>query len=478
MGVKRWLRRASVGLTLVLLASCGSLDLKPWHTIELEEEFDHRDASIQTFDDYLALESRLFDELDERIYATGTGTDPETLSRYRSGSIADLRSTEPYWNRSLEFAVDDPRGGVLLLHGMSDSPYSLHRFSDELVSLGYYVLALRYPGHGTIPSGLRQVSHEDMSAAVHLAAVHLSERLAGAPMHIIGYSTGATLGLEYAMDALEQGLQHPASLVLISPAIRVHASASLAGFTDSASGLPGSSNMAWLSILPEPDPYKYNSFPTNAAAVVNSLTRSVDRRVARLGPTEASRLPPILALKSTVDTTVTTEAIVDRLLEPLGRQGNELILFDINQRAARNGLLAVNQDAFTRRLQDSPSLAFDLTIVGNASADTRAAVATTRPAGSSSAVTKEELGVDWPPGVLSLSHIALPFAPDDPLYGAVPPEGDAIWLGNTALRGERGVSAFPPDFLLRMRHNPFFGYALERVLAWIDSSDRTGSESD
>ena len=70
----------------------------------------------------------------------------------------------------------------------------------------------------------------------------------------------------------------PASLVLISPAIRIHPMAALARYKNALSAVPGLGGLAWLQLLPEFDPYKYNSFATNAGAVVHRLTRSVDER--------------------------------------------------------------------------------------------------------------------------------------------------------------------------------------------------------
>jgi hypothetical protein len=36
-----------------------------------------------------------------------------------------------------------------------------------------------------------------------------------------------------------------------------------------------------------------------------------------------------------------------------------------------------------------------------------------------------------------------------------------------ALQGERGVLRIPGDFLLRLRHNPFYDYLERRVLDWV-----------
>jgi hypothetical protein len=84
----------------------------------------------------------------------------------------------------------------------------------------------------------------------------------------------------------------------------------------------------------------------------------------------------------------------------------------------------------------------------------------------------QALDVNWPPRVLSLSHIALPFPPDDPLYGRYPPDDDRIiYLGGTALRGERGLHQLPGDWLLRMRYNPFYRSMENRLFDWLETSN-------
>jgi hypothetical protein len=77
----------------------------------------------------------------------------------------------------------------------------------------------------------------------------------------------------------------------------------------------------------------------------------------------------------------------------------------------------------------------------------------------------------WPPGVFSLSHVALPFPPDDPLYGPDPPDdSDTIRLGDIAVRGERDLLKLPGDWLLRMRYNPFYEVLETRALEWLEKS--------
>jgi hypothetical protein len=69
--------------------------------------------------------------------------------------------------------------------------------------------------------------------------------------------------------------------------------------------------------------------------------------------------------------------------------------------------------------------------------------------------------------VYSLSHIALPFPDDDPLYGDRPSGSAALQLGGIAIRGERNVLVVSQDSLDRLGFNPFFGYMAERIAADI-----------
>jgi alpha-beta hydrolase superfamily lysophospholipase len=442
--------------------------LQIWHTAELSEEFTAKGADqFRSFDDYLDLEDRLFRELDVQVYAE-TDTGPAlTLARFSPGSAPDPRNRHPNWNRSFELDVDDPEGGVLLLHGMSDSPYSLRALGEALHRHGYRVVGLRLPGHGTAPTGLTEVTSEDMAAAVRLAMAHLQTVVGSRSIHIVGYSTGATLAVEYALSVGASG-PAPASLVLISPAMGITPLAALAKWNLRLALLPGLEKLTWQTILPEFDPYKYNSFPVNAGHQVHRLTRSVAGEIeARAADGPLRDLPPILAFLSTVDATVSTDAVVDNLLEHLAPARHELVLFDVNRNSVNSTVLASDPGPLTARLLDDLTLPFSLTLVTNESPESNAVVL--RRKGPLSPVSSTEpLDVEWPPGVVSLSHVALPFSPADRLYGQRRPEDpDELFLGHIPARGERGLLKFPSDWLMRLRHNPFYDYLESRTVDWL-----------
>ena len=445
-----------------------------WHTVDLGEEFN-RDKldQVASFSDYLALEDRLFDQLDRDVYAETKSGPDHRLERYSRGSSADPSGRTPNWNRSFELGLDQPKGAVLLLHGMSDSPYSLRAIGSALHQNGYRVLGLRLPGHGTAPSGLLGVHWQDMAAAVKLAMQHLAVGAGGDNIHLIGYSTGAPLALNFTLDAEHDPLlETPASLILVSPALGISPAAALAQWKRRLSYLPGLEHLAWLDMLPEFDPYKYNSFATNAAGQVHLLTNAVAARIAaRTRSGTAALLPPILVLKSTVDATVSTRAVVNNLLRHVNSGRHELVLFDINRQALVSSILVSDPGPLTNELMSDSTLPFSLTVISNKSPESREVIARHKPPLSLEVNYSDTIGVAWPEQIISLSHIALPFPPNDPLYGRYRPDNEGeIFLGYVAIQGERGLLKFSSDWLIRLRHNPFYDYLGQRVLDWVEDT--------
>jgi len=447
-------------------------DLSVWHTAVLDEEFT-ADSGLATFEDYLLLEDRLFAQLDEEVYAKISPEDQTDINRYHRGSHSDASDWPTNWNRSFELPHDDPQAGVLLLHGLSDSPYSLHSIAKDLSANGAWVLGLRIPGHGTAPSGLVHTSWQDMQSAVHLAARYLSGQIdqTEVPLHIVGYSNGGALGLLYALESLaDDSLPQLDGLVLISPEIGISKFASLAVWQSRLGRLLGLQKLQWKSVTPEYDPYKYGSFAINAGDQAYRLTIEVQVRITEVGNRGAlDRIPPILAFQSVVDATVSAPALIEHLFQRLPPGDHEVVLFDVNQHAVVGPLMtATSRDTLTALLVGK-NLDFKLTIITNQSEESDAIVARSYAAGDK-VFTEKGLTQTWPTEVYSLSHVALPFPTDDPLYGTDHiPDYEGIRLGNVSLRGERGVLRVDPSGFLRLRSNPFYSYLEVRTRDFVNA---------
>jgi len=78
------------------------------------------------------------------------------------------------------------------------------------------------------------------------------------------------------------------------------------------------------------------------------------------------------------------------------------------------------------------------------------------------------IGLSWPKDIYSLTHVALPFPPQDTLYGGHPQDkSPGIQLGAISLRGERSVLQIPAADMLRLHWNPFYPYVELRVLEFL-----------
>lgn len=445
-----------------------------WHRLRPRQELSAaRRPEVSDLAAYLRLEEGLFEEVRTEL--------GRQVARYPGFSRFDPASpTHPSrfdrdWNRTYELAPAGPvRGEALLLHGLSDSPYSLRAVGQLLAEHGFHVVGLRLPGHGAVPGGLAAISREDWRAAVRLGAAATGGRAqaTGRPFVIVGYSNGAALALDYTLTALATGRGPvPSRLVFLSPAFAVTPFARLARWQERASRLPRLGRLAWSSIEPEFDPFKFNSFPIGAAAEIHELTTEIETQLARLeSEPDGQGLPPLLTLQSVVDATIPPVASLTRLYSRV-RQGageTELVLFDANRRTGIGSFLGSEANELLALATPGKSFPFRVTLVTNAAPDTAEVVARSRAAGSLEA-THTPLGLAWPLGVYSLSHVAVSFPPDDPVYGnGTSPAGPPFPFGGLAIKGERGVFLVPTELLLRMRYNPFFEVVRSKILGFVE----------
>ena len=447
-----------------------------WHTPLLSNEFTARDAKTKTtLKDYLNQEARLFQELKDKVYDRVAPTADLAFSRYRAGGPQDPEGFPRNWNRTFELVPERIQGGALLLHGLTDSPYSLRRIGEILHAKGFYVLGLRLPAHGTVPGALTRVRWEDWVAASRIGARHVRGQMGpDRPFVIAGYSNGGALAVKYTLDALsDPGLPRPDRLLLFSPEIGISPLAPIAGLHKFLSFLPYFTKFKWLSIEPEYDPFKYNSFPKNAVQQTHEITDTLQRQVeeARKAGNFAD-FPPVLTFLSWIDDTVETSATIHRLYDRLQNDGSELVVFDVNRFDKLAPFLPAADRGPLDRLESRSDLPYRLTVITNVARDSERVARRTK-APRSRAIDSTALLMAWPLGVYSLSHVAVPFAPDDPVYGGgenINGTYRGMPLGRLKPRGETNLLTAPVSQLMRLRHNPFFGYLEQRVVMEIDDA--------
>ena len=463
----------SVVVGFTLYAVLVLPDLKPWHTEPFDEEFSAlRDGGLD-FDGYMKLEGRLFDAMHARIAAWNHADEAYVFSRFNPDSNVSRLVEGAAFNRSFRLSAQTPAGHALLLHGLSDSPYSMRALAEALHARGFDVTVLRLPGHGTLPSAMTQMSVADWTAAVRIAARDVASRAQpGQLFYIGGYSTGGTLALQYTLDALaDTSLRKPDRILLVSPAIEVPEVAAVANVLDMLSivPLPVLQKVRWQEIGVEYDPYKFNSFAVNATRQVNRATHTLQESLAKA--VESGRIknmPPVVTWQSVVDATVGADAVADVLYARLHGAAHRLVLFDVNRIGAVGSVQRPGAGALIERLSAAPR-PYTLDVVTNTNAQTREVSARRlTPDGGDSA---RQTSLQWPETLVSLSHVAMPFPPDDPVYGLNPGSGrDGIpSIGSWLFRGENGAVTVSLGSLTRPRSNPFWSLIDEDVAALVET---------
>ncbi|MFV7519738.1 alpha/beta hydrolase [Enterobacter quasiroggenkampii] len=471
-----------VGIVLVVLLavrvylSQQGPELHLWHTWRANE-MSVRELDNADFAGYLARERAIFTDLDNAVTAKTAGEEQTPLNRYYRQSLVWPGQFAPDANRSFVLMpAGKPRGAVVLLHGLTDSPYSVRRLAVNYQQHGFVAVVPRLPGHGTAPGALTDVDWEMWLAATRLA-VREATRLAGeaVPMHLVGYSNGGALAMKYALDALDApALRKPQQVILLSPMIGVTAFARFAGFAGLPALLPPFAKAAWLNISPEYNPYKYNSFPVNAARQSWLLTKALQEQIGRAArENRLANLPPVLAFQSVMDSTVSTRAVVSGLFDQLPANGSELVMFDINQAASFRPLFKPSSWTATTALLPVAQRRYGVTIITNASEHSFSTVAKITPAGRTQE-TVVPLAQSWPQDVYSLSHVAVPFPQDDDLYGREPGVKNryGISLGTIALWGETSVLSVGKEALMRVTSNPFYDFMQERINSRIGDEEK------
>lgn len=462
------------------LYAVGTLPpLEAWHTVRLHEEFTAAKHADLDFDGYLKQEAKLFDEYRATVAGWDRRDEAFVYSRFNPGGAMNRLAEGAPFNRTFRLTLDKPIGHALLLHGLTDSAYSMKAMAEALHARGFEVTVLRMPGHGTLPSMMVEMSARDWTAAVRIAARDVAARTPpGTPFWIGGYSTGGTLALQYTLDALQDpALRRPDRVLLVSPAIELTPVAALASVIDlfSVVPIPVLEKVRWQAVAPEFDPYKFNSFPVNASRQVNRATRDLQRALAdaaRAG--RLAQMPPVVTWQSVVDSTVGALGAADTLYGRLQGPTHRLVMFDVNREQALASVARPAARALIERLGNG-SRSTMLELVTNPDPQSaRISVQRLAPDGTTS-VRETELA--WPAGLVSLGHVALPFPADDPVYGFLPGSGrDGLpSIGSVLLRGESGAITISLGSLTRLRSNPFWALIDEDVGALV-AADLAGAK--
>lgn len=181
----------------------------------------------------------------------------------------DLDSKHAEWildaNSPFEFEPKstDCKKGMLMIHGLLDSPFTMRDLGHFYQQQGFLVRGILLDGHGTIPEQLKDVDYHQWIANVNLAVKSL--RKVVDEIYITGFSTGGLLALHHCLTDTDIK-----AIITLCPALKLNTTISLGTkFFILAKNLV--EHDYWHIDTEKNDPTKYNQFPINAVHQVTSL---------------------------------------------------------------------------------------------------------------------------------------------------------------------------------------------------------------
>lgn len=208
-------------------------------------------------------------------------------------TTADLIS--PYELRS-----EGAKQGILLVHGLTDSPFMFHDLSAEFNKMGITVRTLLIPGHATAPEGLLDVSEKEWREATNFAVNSMLRDFDSVLLG--GFSTGGALILDQVINAKrpKHEMEKLKGLILWAPALQ--AKSTLAWAAKYVDAIPF---IDYETKSADVDFAKYESFPYNAAAQVHKLMKRIfDTKIP-------SHNIPLMVIMSELDQTVDSSKTLD-----------------------------------------------------------------------------------------------------------------------------------------------------------------------
>jgi alpha-beta hydrolase superfamily lysophospholipase len=314
--------------------------------------------------------------------------------------------------------------GVLLVHGLTDSPYFMRPLAEFYAQNGFRVMTILLPGHGTQPGDLLDVRWQEWEKAVAYGVDRLAEE--ADEIYLAGFSAGGTLSIYQSLrDSRVRGL------FLFSPALSISPRARWANLHKFYSWLLPEA--AWVGIRPDRSLYKYESLPKNAAAQMYALTKELES-LSRGRQTDI----PVFAAASRDDTTAHTPATLE-FMAHARHPSSRLVLYTTDTGNVPSGIPAEKLELVNSALPEQ--------------------------------------------GILSSSHTAIVLPPDDEHYGADGDYCNAIhyYPGDmekyeacnnghaSVLLGEITETNLRAGILRRLMYNPNFAALKVSLKRFIDN---------
>ena len=144
------------GVVILIVAGASMLALRsyrvlsgpplhPWHTF-VPVELHESELNAADWPRYIAQEDTIFESLRTEVSQKLNPEERAPINRYFEESPVYPAHFAQNWNRSYVMEPDGkPVGIVVLLHGLTDSPYSLRHIAKLYRERGFVAIGVRLP---------------------------------------------------------------------------------------------------------------------------------------------------------------------------------------------------------------------------------------------------------------------------------------------------------------------------------------------
>ena len=203
--------------------------------------------------------------------------------------------------------------GILLIHGLTDSPFTMRELGENLREKCFIVYGLLLTGNGTRPADLLNVDYHEWIRQVEYGVSELSKETK--EIYLGGYSNGGLLSINYALDH-----DNVRGLILFAPSLV----------------LPSIVNIApifkyiykWFWVYDDEDVVKYESFTSNGAEQVRLMAELVNSKLKK----DNSRIKnlKVFAVFANEDVTINAPESVKTLINNTNPKNRHIIIYHQN----------------------------------------------------------------------------------------------------------------------------------------------------
>ncbi|MCK4708151.1 MAG: alpha/beta fold hydrolase [Gammaproteobacteria bacterium] len=208
------------------------------------------------------------------------------------------------------------QNGIVLIHGLYDSPYVMHDLQEYFQSRCFYTMSLLLPGHGTRPGDLLNLSYREWKKATTFSIQRMAQQVDN--VFIAGFSTGGALAVNYANDPQREDGIEVKGLFLLAPALDLRAKGAALILADIVSWVPGQK-------FNDVDYIKYESLTTNSVRQIIYLANETRERLA-----ERQLNIPAFIVVAENDYTIPAKTTIDLFKKDVFSENSILVKFTPN----------------------------------------------------------------------------------------------------------------------------------------------------